>query len=295
LACFWVLQPLAVAVIERTPFEAMQMLSKTLVFLAVAAVPSRAAVSEPANSLRAALRPADDSMVKPFKFDQQLIVCNAYPSHSAVTLTKNGGEALASGKNALRFQECREFDSQLKAHDKLDLTLNAIEIHGTFEVGALPESDAVLLLVLQKRDHSKLLSFQSFAFPTGDDSKEAQLAVIDAYKGNHSSFAHLKVEDHITNKENHAVSKRMEELNFNRVYTVEEGAYDASVSDQKAKKLLNLVKSKNFVVLRTGEEGNFPESLVVYPEVMQSGSSNSRLAALPMVLVACLAMFMPMP
>jgi len=286
-------QLLPLAVIERAPFAAMQMFSKALVFL-FAATPSLAAVSEPAKGFREALRPVGESMVKPIKFDQQLTVCNAYPSHSPVTLTRNGDEALASGRNALRFRECRQFDCRLQAHDKLDLTLNGIEIHGAFEVGDLPASDAVLLLVLQKRDHSKLLSFQSFAFPTSADTKEAQLAVVDAYKGNHSSMAHLRVEDHIDSKEKHEVSKRVEELNFNHVYSVEEGAYDASVSDQKAKKLLNLVKSKNFIVLRTGEEGNFPESLVVYPEVMQSSSSTLCCAALTTALVL-FAAFMPMP
>jgi len=273
----------------------MQIFSKASVFLAVAVTHNPAAASDRVKGHKPALRPADDSMVKPFKFDQQLIVCNAYPSHSPVTLTKNGADALASGKDALRFRECRHFDSQLQPHDKLDLMLSGIEIHGTFEVGTLPASDATLLLVLQKRDHSKLLSFQSFAFPAGAETEEAQLAVIDAYKGNHSSMAHLRVEDHITNKESHVVSKRMEELNFNRVYSLDQGVYDASVSDQKAKKLINLVKNQSYVVLRTGEDGNFPESLVVYPEVMQSGSFNRRCAALTMVLVFCLAAFMPTP
>jgi len=273
----------------------MQLFSKALAFLAVAAVPNLAAASDRVKGRQAVLRPVDDGMVEPFKFDQQLIVCNAYPSHSPVTLTRNGAEALASGKAALRFRECRHFNSQLQPHDKLDLMLSGIEIHGTFEIGALPASDAVLLLVLQKRDHSKLLSFQSFAFPAGAETEEAQLAVIDAYKQNHSSMAYLRVEDHITNKENHAVSKRMEELNFNRVYSLDQGVYDASISGQKAKKLLSLVKNQSYVVLRTGEEGNFPEALVVYPEVMRSGGFNRRCTALTMLFVACLAAFMPTP
>jgi len=242
---------LAVTGIGSNAFATIQMLFKALVFLAVA-VPSFAVISDPTRGLQSASHPADERLVKAFKFDQQFIACNAYPSHSPMTLTRNGNEPLASGKNALRFRECREFNSRLQAHDKLDLTLSGIEIHGSFEVGALPASDAVLLLVLQKRDHSKLLSFQSFAFATGAEKKEAQLAVIDAYKANHSSFANLIVEDHITKKENHAVSKRMEELNFNRVYTVEEGSYDAHVSNQQAKKLLNLVKSRNFCCSANG-------------------------------------------
>jgi len=273
----------------------MQMFSKVLAFLTLAATPSHAIVSQPAKGPPfSSLHPADSSMVKPMQFDQKLIVCNAYPSHSLMTLTRNGGEAMASGQKALRYRECRRFDSQLQAHDKLDMMLSGMEIHGTFEVGALPASDAILLLVLQKRDHSKLLSFQSFAFPTGTETKEAQLAVIDAYKGNHSSMAHLRVEDHVANTEKHEVSKRVEELNFNHVYSVEEGAYDASVSDLKAKTLLKLVKNQNYVVLRTGEEGNFPESLVVFPEVMQSGSSRLCGSALTILLATLLAAFTQM-
>lgn len=232
------------------------------------------------------LRPMDDSMVKPFRFDQQLIVCNAYPSLSAMTITKNGREMLANESRPLHFRECRKVQSRVQPHDKLDLLLTDLEIHGTFEVGALPASDAVLLLVLQKRDKSRLVSFQSFAFPAGSDSRTAQLAVIDAYKGN-SSTAHLRMEDHLTGKEEHAVSKRVEQLTFNRVYSVEEGDYDASVTDQKARKLLKLTKHQNYVILRTGEEGRFPESLVLYPPApLQGGAPLGTSYVTPFLLLA---------
>jgi len=243
-------------------------LIKVLVALAAPVTVCAVAVSDQTNKLRAAPpQPAVGSMVTSFHFDQQLIVCNAYPSTSVMTLTRNSQEPLADTKRPLRFRECRKFDTQLKAHDKLDLALLGLEIHGTFEVGSLPASDAVLLLVLQRRDRSHLVSFQSFAFPTVTESNEAQVAVIDAFKGNKSLAAHLRMEDHLMSGQEKTVTKRVEELNFDRVYTVEEGIYDASVTGRKANKVLNLAKQQNFVVLRTGEEGHFPESLVLFPEV----------------------------
>jgi len=216
-----------------------------------------------------ALRPAGEGVVRPFRFDQRLIVCNAYPSQSPMTVKKNGQEMIAAESQPLQFNECRYIKSRVQPHDKLDVVLRDMEIHGTFEVGALPASDAVLLLVLEKRATSPLVNFQSFAFPATTDKKDAQLAVIDAFRSN-SSLGHLKMEDHTTGKEEKTVSKRVEQLNFNRVYSIEEGTYDASVAGQSDKKLLNLAKNQNYVVIRTGEEGHFPESLVLFPELPSS-------------------------
>lgn len=272
------------------------MQSAALVLVAAALVMptpcSGAALAESPN-LRtvAALRPGDQGVVKPFRFDQRLIVCNAYPSLSPMTITKNGQEELANSSSPLRFRECRNVRSRVQPHDKLDLMLTDLEIHGTFEVGTLPASDAVLLLVLEKRDRSPLVSFQSFAFPTIGDAKDAQLAVIDAYKSN-SSVAHLRMEDHITGKEARAVSKRVEQLSFNRVYSIEEGTYDASVGGEATRKLLKLTKNQNYVIIRTGEEGRFPEALVLYPPAEpQSGgrAPGCSLAALLAAAAAALA------
>jgi len=268
-------------------------LIKVLVAVAAPVTVSAVAVSGQTHKLRAAPpQPTPGSMVTSFHFDQQLIVCNAYPSTSAMTLTRNSQESLVDTKRPLRFRECRKFNTELKAHDKLDLALLGLEIHGTFEVGSLPSSDAVLLLVLQRRDKSRLVSFQSFAFPTLSESNEAQVAVIDAFKSNSSHAAHLKMEDHLMAGQEKAVTKRVEELNFDRVYTVEEGIYDASVTGRMANKVVNLAKQQSFVVLRTGEEGHFPESLVVFPEValkagaIQAGTLFALLASAIGVLFA---------
>jgi len=236
------------------------------------------------------LRPSGDTMVQPFRFDQQLIICNAYPSSSPVRIRRNQREVLADGKNALPFRQCRYIRSQVQPHDKLDVMLRDVEVHGTFEVGSLPTSDAVLLLVLEKRaEDSPLVSFRSYAFPTGSGKRDAQLAVIDAFKSN-ATVPHLWMEDHMTGKEEKTVSKRVEQLSLNRIYSIEEGSYDASIGGHGAKTVLKLERSRNYVVLRTGEEGRFPESLVLYPEQgPRSGSIAATHAAGVLMLVAVAA------
>ncbi|CAK0905905.1 unnamed protein product [Prorocentrum cordatum] len=85
----------------------------------------------------------------------------------------------------------------------------------------------------------------------------------------------------MTGKEEQTVSK-IEQLNFDRVYSVEEGEYDASVAERRGAegpprrgvaRLLKLQKNQNYVVLRTGDDrGQFPESLVVFPQTaLRSG------------------------
>merc|ERR1719446_917002 len=131
------------------------------------------------------------SLVKPLKFNQRLLLCNAYPSKSAVAVSKNSEPILNRG---IAFQQCSYAPASVLAKDKLDFTLNDAGIEGTFEVGELPQTDSVLLLVLQKRDaHSPLMAFQSFAFPLNSGKDEAHVAVIDATPA--SGKAHLKIAD----------------------------------------------------------------------------------------------------
>merc|ERR1719329_1159642 len=120
----------------------------------------------------------------------------------------------------LGFDECAYAPADVLPKDKIDFTLEESGIQGTFEVGDLPDSDAVLLLVLQRRDEkSPLIAFQSFAFPMNTGDGEAHLAVIDASVG--LGKTHLKVQDL------HAVSKKdaqSEELGFNRIYSLDPGS-----------------------------------------------------------------------
>jgi len=240
-----------------------------------------------------------EEVVQPLKFDQQLLVCNAYPgsfgSESTVSVTQNGRDA-----HDILYKECRRIAGHVHSKDKLDFNFTKSGIRGTFEIGTLPDTDATLLLVVQKRDAtSQLAAFQSFVFPAKQDGKEAQLAVIDTYKGA-SPAAHLRMEDHVNGKEKKTVSKRVEQLNFNRIYAIEEGAYDASISDhlegesaeqmvEQTKRVLRLSKNQNYVVLRTGDGklGGSSESLVIFPN--EEHSSALRATTVSFALVALLA------
>lgn len=255
---------------------------RTLLLCALAATASAANhASASLRSQRTALRkdaPSSESVIKPLKFDQKLLICNAYPHKTAATVSKNGGKKVIKD-TGLKFNQCEYAETDVLAHDKLDFALADIGIEGTFEVGSLPESDAVLLLVLERRDpKSSVVSFQSFAFPSSGSGDEAQLAVIDTYKGE-AKMPHLKMADHFVSAGDDSTkehTKRIEELNFNRVYAVEEGKYDASVVDrlddkEAEKKLekfgaqLNLKKGRDYVVIRTGDGKDFPQALVSFP------------------------------
>jgi hypothetical protein len=229
-------------------------------------------------------------VVRALRFKQQLIVCNAYPGNSPVTVLQNG-EHSHTDEGSIRFKECRPLSQHVQAKDKLDFAFANSGIQGTFEVGSLPASDATLLLVVEKRDAaSQLMAFHSIAVPAQTDGSTAQLVVVDAYKGN-SSAPHLRMEDHIGMKESKAVvSKRVEQLNFNRVYAIEEGMYDASIADhilddeedeeqgRRSKALVRLSKGNNYVMVRTGDPRLSDQTLFVYPHE-DLRSSASRLVA----------------
>jgi len=226
----------------------------------------------------------DGGLVKPLKFNQPLLLCNAYDSKSGVAVTKNGDPMVAD----LPFQACKYADANVLAKDKIDFNIVDAGIEGTFEIGDLPQTDSVLLLVLQKRDsRSPLMSFQSFAFPTNGAKGQAHVAVIDASSGSHK--AHLQIGD----KPLQGDVRRNEELSFNRVYALEEGAYDISVLDQgqqpTGKQEIELFGQKDYVLLRTNAISEGASTLVAFPHdvPMKSGSSKSLLAV--SVAVAMLA------
>lgn len=228
-------------------------------------------------------RSSSKGVVVPLRFKQQLLICNAYPSDSPVVIHRNTRESIVDAEHPLGFKECRYMTTRVQRKDRIHFSLRDVEVEGTFEVGDLPGTDALLLLVLEKRPATPKVSFQSFAFPSSADAKDAQLAVINTFSGNASS-PHLKMQDHIAEKEQQTITKRTEKLNFNRVYSVEAGGYDVSITDEhregvsdtalelSTRKNLKLARNSNYVILRTGGD-NFKESLIVFPECpSQSGS-----------------------
>lgn len=226
------------------------------------------------------------TLVKPLKFNQQLLLCNAYPSKSPVAIKKNDQPVLPGG---LAFQQCEYTPASVLSKDKLDFMLDDAGIEGTFEVGELPQTDSVLLLVLQKRDtRSPLMAFQSFAFPLNSGKADAHVAVIDA--SSMPGKAHLKISDHPTQQ---GVKALTEELSFNRIYALEQGRYGVSVlakGKQEQSEEIQLHGAKDYVLLRTGaEEG--AQNLVAFPrdQIEQSGAMKP-FGALLAVLASIISM-----
>jgi len=208
---------------------------------------------------------AANGVVKPQKFNQRFLVCNAYDSEYPIKISKNS-EPL-KGVASLKFQSCQYVSQEVVPKDKLDFEVPEAEIQGTFEVGELPENDAELLLVVQKRyGHSLLMSFQSFAFPMDTKDTQARIAVIDA-----SSLP--KTSLHISDHPKEVKKKpREEELIFNRIYTLESGKYEMSAG-KSGMQPLALEDKKEYVILRTGDSTEHQALVALPPEQAKSSTS----------------------
>merc|ERR1719387_1708133 len=173
----------------------------------------------------------------------------------------------------LSFQSSHYSNANVLAKDKIDFVMADAGIEGTFEVGDLPQTDSVLLLVLQKRDSkSPLMAFQSFAFPVNGNKDQAHVAVIDATADGRK--AHLQIGDRPLQGDVH----RVEELSFNRVYALEQGHYDVSVLEQgqqaSGNQEVELLGQKDYVLLRTSAMEPGKSTLVAFPRdpIQHSGS-----------------------
>merc|ERR1719321_2091039 len=228
-----------------------------------------AAISANAHGSKGLLAPgatAGGGVVKALHFDRRFLVCNAYPSDSPAKVSKNG--AALEGASTLGFKQCQYVESNILPKDKVDFEIESAGIQGTFEVSDLPDTDSVLLLVVQKRDaHSSLMSFQSFAFPMNPNSEEAHIAVIDASTNLPSE--HLKITDSPKDPKKGEVQ---EELMFNRIYALDSGVYQVSLGGLKQG--LMLESKKDYVLLRTGDSPD-RQALVAFPhsDIPHSGAA----------------------
>lgn len=163
----------------------------------------------------------------------------------------------------MAYKMCREFIEPLKSGDKLEFKLGD-ESAGAFSVAELPNSDAVLLLVIHRHDTLRAgVSFESHVFA---DLQNPQVAIIDTYKG--KAGAHARILDAKL-----ANQSRSEELRYGSVIAVNPGVYEVELSGQdgetKARHELVALSHQSYVVLRTGLEAqagvSFPQELVVFP------------------------------
>jgi len=232
-----------------------------------------------------------DGFVRALQFKHQLRICNAYPYSTALDVY-NGRQKLSG--DPMPYKSCKDFTSPLKAGDKLDFRVGDANA-GTFSVSDLPENDATLVLVIHRHDTlSTAVSFESHVFASLDN---AQVAVIDTYKGMAQSSP--KIKDAASKK---AKTSRIEDLRYNSVVAVSPGQYEVELLDKKdkviAKRQLVALKQECYLIMRTGVESQqgkaYPEELVVYPDsdpkMLPSGSvTHSVLVAVGIALFATVA------
>lgn len=220
------------------------------------------------QALRMPGGPIQDALVKPLTVDQELFICNAYPSASPIAAQMDGKSLLtAAGEDPIKFRECRSIAGTFKEGDRLELSLVNAEIHSTFAVGSLSLADAQLFLVPYKKPGSPLIRFQSFALSKKDDGKDAQLALLDTFSSSNLTVSRANGERRLRmEQEEPSVPMRTEEIAFDQVYSVVAGVYVASI-DGLVPREVNLLKDQSYVAIRTGDDAaGYPESLVIFPE-----------------------------
>merc|ERR1719217_1914751 len=127
------------------------------------------------------------------------------------------------------YKSCRDFNTPLKEGDKLEFRVGDASA-GTFSVSGLPMNDAVLMLIIHRHDTlSTAVSFESHVFA---NLQNAQIAVIDTYKGH--AVATPRIMDKPLSKNTTA---RSEELRFNSVVAVNQGIYEVTLVDPSGKKM----------------------------------------------------------
>lgn len=198
--------------------------------------------------------------VRALEFNHRLRVCNAYPYAAPLELYQ--------GKNKLTdspmpYKSCQEFKAPIKAGDKLEFRVGDSSA-GTFSVSDLPNNDAVLLLMIHRHDTlSTAVSFESHVFA---NLLNAQIAVIDTYKG--AEKASLKIQDASTSK-----TAREEDLRYDSVVAVNPGDYEVTLVGSEGKRInkasLIALNRESYVVMRVGVESQqgqaYPSELVVFP------------------------------
>jgi hypothetical protein len=206
------------------------------------------------------LRSAATGFVRALDFKHQLRVCNAYPYAAPLDLYQ-GKEKLTT--EPMPYKSCQQFAAPLKAGDKIDFRVGDSSA-GTFSVSDLPNNDAVLMLMIHRHDTlSTAVSFESHVFA---NLLNAQIAVIDTYKG--AEKATLKIQDTATAK-----NSRQEDLRYDSVVAVNPGEYEVTLNDADGKAHgkapLTALNRESYVVMRVGVEAQqgqaYPPELVVFP------------------------------
>merc|ERR550537_1365227 len=235
-------------------------------------------------------KPKGSFLLQHLDYKHRLRVCNAYPYAAPLDVYRNKMEKLTKDE-PMPYKTCQEFAITLKAGDKLKFKVGDANA-GTFSISDLPNTDALLLLVIHRHDTlTNAVSFESHVFAS---LLNAQIAVIDTYMG--SEKAALAISDHGSDK-----SSRSEDLHYNSIVAVNSGEYDVVLKGMdrkiKDKKSLVCVNKESYVILRVGVEAqqgqSYPQEITVFPHSDPSKLHfSSAFSYGPAVLVLLMTLFM---
>jgi len=199
-------------------------------------------------------------------YDHHLRVCNAYPNQKPMDIYR--GEHKLTEAGPLPYASCRDFQTVFQAGDTFDFKLGGANA-GLFSISSLPDSDAILLLVVYRHDaRSTAVAFKSHIFANLANS---QIAVIDTYKGAAKAKFSIADDDKMAKFFNRPSTQ--EYLKMNSVMAVNAGIYNVSMysdtGDFEATRDVVATNRESYVLLRTGLETDsesYPAQFVFYPK-----------------------------
>lgn len=236
------------------------------------------------SAIESEVKHAGRSFIRTVDFKHRLRICNAYPDTE--TLDVFWKKQKVTGV-AMPYKQCREFTGPLQAGDKLQFEVGGVSA-GSFKVADLPNSDAVLVLVIFRHDTvNATVKFESHVFAS---LVNAQIAVLDTYQGKKKTVPFIR--DISAER-----TARSEELTFDSIVAVNPGMYEVVLQsdsgETQAKRQLVALNRESYVALRCGVEAqvgpSYPEELIVFPlsdKMALLGSSLARRLSLSIALFA---------
>lgn len=201
------------------------------------------------------------SLVAAPSFKHVLRVCNVYADVAPIHVFLGENMQLTSNE-PMTYKSCREFQVPLADGDVLTVEV-ANGAAGSFAISDLPQSDAILLFVVQHHDTlSTAVSFKTHVFSLWHN---AQIATINAFKGPNNNS--LQIADLMQ-----VPSRRIEKLQYDRVVAVSSGRYEIELVDRDGATLktsdIVALSTESYVVILSGinmVEGEYPQDITVFP------------------------------
>lgn len=200
--------------------------------------------------------------------DHQIQICNAYCRKAEMDVEQeSAGKVSKLTASPIGYKTCTSMNLTLHNGDRLHFTHSDTGVNqGTFKVSRIPNTEAILLLVLRRKQPGlNTLAFESHVFA---NQVNAQIAVLDMYQGRR--VAKLHIEEKSNEKVIHS-----ENLRFNSVVAINSGQYLVVMQDEDGKiateALLPAHNQGNYVIMRVGNEDlNDPMDLLVFPQIFKS-------------------------